>query len=76
MILGFVMLVVGCIWFMVVAFGQGFWWGIGTLLIQPVWVVFLVKFWDKARSSFITECVGGALLVIGVFAAGMGAVFG
>jgi LysM repeat protein len=52
---------VGFLSFEVAAFNESFWWGIGTLFIHPVWLVFLIKFWDKARKGFLTQLAAGAV---------------
>jgi hypothetical protein len=51
----------GFLLFEAAAFGESFWWGIGTLLIHPVWLVFLVKFWDKAKRGFLTQLAASAV---------------
>jgi LysM repeat protein len=52
---------VGFLSFEVAAFNESFWWGIGTLLIHPVWLVFLIKFWDKAKRGFLTQLAASAV---------------
>jgi len=52
---------VGWLHFLVSAFGQSFWWGIGTILVWPVWLVFLVKYWEKAKKGFIMQMVASGM---------------
>jgi LysM repeat protein len=57
---------IGFIVFEVAAFRESFWWGIGTLFIQPVWIVFLVRHWEKARRGFIMQIVASVLALPGL----------
>jgi LysM repeat protein len=57
----------GFILFAAAAFGEGFWWGVGTLLpIHPVWLVFLCRFWDKAKKGFLLQLAASPLALCGV----------
>lgn len=69
--LGAVLALVGFVWFTCVTFGQGFCWGIGALLIHPIQYVFLAKFWNIAKRSFITQYVGIALFFAGLMGTGL-----
>ena len=52
---------VGWLHFLVSAFGQSFWWGVGTILVWPVWLVFLIKYWEKAKKGFIMQMVASGM---------------
>lgn len=53
--------VVGFIMFTIATFRVGFWWGVGSLLIQPVWIIFLVRHWEQGKRGFIIQTVAGAI---------------
>ncbi len=64
---GLGMMLVGSIWFLVVAFQQDVFWGIACLLIPFVSPIFLFKYWNKASRPFIVWIVGLLGLFIGKF---------
>ncbi len=63
--IGAVLFVVGWVWFHVTAFREGFWWGVGSLVIFPVWLVFLCRHWSKTAKSFILQTVGAVAFYVG-----------
>jgi murein DD-endopeptidase MepM/ murein hydrolase activator NlpD len=67
---GALLTVVGGLTFLVSAFRTGFWWGMGAIFVPPVWLVFLVRHWRRARAGFILEAVGGPLVWLGIILLG------
>ncbi len=69
-IIGGIMLFGGCIWFLVVAFQQETAWGV-VCIIPFVGIVagliFLVKYWNKARKPFAAQVVGYLVMLLGQF---------
>jgi energy-converting hydrogenase Eha subunit C len=71
--IGGVVLFVGYVWLVVVAFREGgAGWGIGSLLIGLIGLIFAITHWDVAKRPFLIEVAGGVVLAIGgiVFAIG------
>jgi len=64
---GLVIVLAGSIWFVVRAFGESFLWGLGSLLVPFVALVFLIKHFGKVAGPFVVNLVGAALIGIGVF---------
>ena len=76
LVLGFFLVVIAVAYliyfvqFEVAAFRQGIWWGLGTLFLWPVHLVFLVLHWKTVRKPFF------GMLACGIIAgAGIGAFF-
>jgi hypothetical protein len=65
--LGLAILVIGGLWLLIEAFTTSILWGIGCLLITPVSLVFIFVHWDKAKSPFILQLVGLALIMSNTF---------
>lgn len=72
LVIGCLLALIGWIIFLAAAFGQSFWWGLGSMLVPPVWIVFLAKHWEKARRGFICHVVGGAIAGASLFAIMLG----
>jgi hypothetical protein len=58
---GLLLLVVGHLWLVTLAFKQGAGWGLGCLIVPFVSVVFLILYWDEAKRPFLFAILGGAL---------------
>lgn len=67
MMLGGALLFIGGIWLLIEAFTTSILWGIGCLLITPVSLVFIFVYWDRAKSPFILQLVGLALIILDKF---------
>jgi len=66
MLVGGVLLLVGCILFIINAFKVSVVWGLGVILLAPVGLVFLFKNWRENRTSFLLQIAGLLLVVVGV----------
>lgn len=66
MLVGGVVLLVGCVMFIINAFKVSLLWGLGVLFLAPIGLVFLVKNWRENKKSFFIQLAGAALLVVGV----------
>ena len=60
---------IAAIWFLVKAFQESVWWGLGCLFIAPVGLVFLIMHWDVAKKPFLVSVVAGVLGFVGVLLA-------
>jgi uncharacterized membrane protein len=67
--IGFFIIIIGAIGFLIAAFKESIFWGLGCLLLSPVSIVFLLMHWPEAKNPFFLQLVGLALVV---FAASMG----
>ena len=62
---GFVMLVVGAIWFLMLAFRESPLWGIGCLICGIVQIIFLIKNIHETWKPFLIQIGGLVLIAIG-----------
>lgn len=65
-IAGGLIALVGAIMVLIEAFSEGIWWGIGSLLLWPVQLIFIVTHWAQAKKGFLTSIAGGVIVVLGV----------
>jgi len=65
LILGMILSVVGGLWLLVVAFQTSVWWGLGSLFIPIVGLVFVIMHWQPSKKPFLISVVGSVLLIIG-----------
>jgi hypothetical protein len=63
-ILGMILAVVGGIWLLVVAFQESVWWGLGSLLLPFVSLIFVIMHWQVSKKPFLISLAGGVLLGI------------
>jgi hypothetical protein len=69
-VLGYILAMVGGIWFLVVAFQESILWGLACMFIPFVGLVFLVMHFDRAAKPFFISLAGGILAGIGAALAG------
>ena len=62
--IGLLISVIGGIWFLVVAFRETIWWGLGCLFIPIVALVFLIMHWGNAAKPFFVSLLGVVIMVI------------
>lgn len=72
MIVGDLIALVGGIWILVLAFKQSVLWGLGSLFVPFVALVFVIKYWAVAKKPFLINLAGVVLIVIGVVLGGAG----
>jgi hypothetical protein len=60
--IGLIVGLVGWLWLAWVALQEGILWGLGTLIIPLVGLVFAILHWDEAKVPFLT-CIAGNVLV-------------
>lgn len=63
-ILGFALLLIGGIWLLVVTFQESIGWGIGSILIPIVSLVFVIMHWDISKKPFLIQIAGLAVLIL------------
>lgn len=65
LVLGLAISLVAGIWLLVVAFRESVWWGLGSLLLSPVALVFVILHWQQAKKPFLINLGGLALVIVG-----------
>lgn len=61
----------GGIWLLIVAFKESIWWGLGSLFIPLVSLIFVVLHWSVAKTPFLISLVSVAMIIAGAFMTGM-----
>lgn len=64
-VIGLIIAVVGGIWLLVVAFQEGVWWGLGSMLCGLVGLYFVFTHWEDAKNPFLVNIAGAVLMGIG-----------
>ena len=62
--IGGIISLIGGIWFLVVAFRQSVWWGLGSIFIPFVSLIFLIMHWADAKKPFFVSLLGAVIIVI------------
>lgn len=70
MAVGGIAVLAGFIWFVVVAFRESLWWGIGCLVCGPVALFFLVRNWSDTWRPWVVQLGGSAVFYTGVLIIG------
>ncbi len=65
MIIGFVVLAIGNILFLIAAFSESVLWGLACLFVPVVGLFFLIIHWDKAKTPFLIELAGTGIVLLG-----------
>ncbi|OTG64682.1 hypothetical protein B9T28_10785 [Acinetobacter silvestris] len=63
--LGFMVLIIGSIGFLIAAFKNSILWGLGCLLLSPVSIIFLILHWSDAKNPFFLQLIGIGIVFIG-----------
>lgn len=64
---GFALMMVGGIWVLVKAFQESILWGLGSLLVPIVGLVFVAMHWEDAGKPFLIQLAGIAIYMVGIF---------
>ncbi|MDB6173974.1 MAG: hypothetical protein JWL59_3285 [Chthoniobacteraceae bacterium] len=67
MILGGLLAVIGTVMFMVAAFRQGILWGLGSLFVPFVSLIFVIAHWAEAKRGFLLSTVGSFMIIGAAF---------
>jgi hypothetical protein len=62
--LGLLISIVAGIWLLVVAFKTSVWWGLGSLLLPFVSLIFVILHWQVAKKPFLWGLLGAVLIVV------------
>ena len=64
-VVGWIIGAVGGIWILVKAFQESIWWGLGSLFVPIVGLIFVLTHWQEAGKPFLIQLGGSALMVVG-----------
>lgn len=67
--IGLIPMLVGSIWLLVTAFQESILWGLGTLLVPFVGIIFVIMHWDAAKKPFLIWAAGFVPYIIGMILA-------
>lgn len=70
MVIGWIVMLVFSILFLVRAFKENILWGLGCLVFSPVSLIFLIMHWQEARGPFLGQLGGVALTFLGLLISG------
>ena len=68
--LGSLIAFVGAIWILVLAFKKSILWGLGSLFLAPVMLVFAIMNWSDCKKPFLIWLGGFVLIIAGVVMGG------
>jgi hypothetical protein len=66
-VVGYAVALVGGIWYLIAAFRESIWWGLGVMLIPFVEFFFLFACWEEAKKPFGISLLGTLLVLVSVF---------
>ncbi len=62
---GLLLILVGLVWLIMLAFGTSLLWGLGSLL-PPLTLVYVLRYWRTARKAIVLSALGFIPLVVGL----------
>jgi len=65
-ILGSLIAFVGGLWLLVVIFQESILWGIRSILLPLVPLIFVILHWDVSKKPLLIQVVGGVIAIVGV----------
>ncbi len=65
MYLGFAVILIGAIGFLIAAFKNSILWGLGCLLFSPISIIFLILYWQDAKNPFFLQLIGILIVFLG-----------
>lgn len=67
--IGAIIAVISGIQLLIAAFRTSFLWGLGSLIVPLVSLIFVVTHWDQAKKPFLLQLVAIPFIVLGVILA-------
>jgi len=65
LVVGFALYLIGAIWLLIKAFQESILWGLGSLFIPLVGLIFAVLHWADCKKPFLYALAGLVLLIAG-----------
>ena len=62
---GLMLMLLGLIWLIRMAFSTSLFWGLGSLL-PPITLIYLLRYWRQARKAVLLGALGIIPLIVGV----------
>ncbi len=72
MVVGGIAMLVFLVQILIIAFKTSVGWGLASLLIPFVIVVFAIKYWDQCKTPFLRSLIAFAVYVVGMVVSFMG----
>jgi hypothetical protein len=72
LLVGLVIALAGGIWLLVIAFRASVWWGLGSIFVPFVSLIFVITHWEVAKRPFLVSVAGSILLIVGAALGGAG----
>ncbi len=69
-VIGVTIVLAGTIFFLIESFRASVWWGLACLLLFPVQLVFLIRYWGAAKHPFLIQMLGILCILAGPILAG------
>lgn len=66
-VVGFLVNLAGGLLFLVAAFRESVWWGLACFFIPFASLIFLIKYWESAKTGFATTVVGAVVMFAALF---------
>ena len=66
-VVGYAAIMIGGLWFLIAAFRESVWWGLGVLLIPFVELFYLFSYWEDAKKPFGIQILGIIFLLASAF---------
>jgi len=70
MYIGLVVAIVGGIGLLIAAFKTSVWWGLGSLLLGPVALIYVIMHWSEAKNPFLLQLGGLVVMFVGAYSSG------
>ena len=64
--IGCLVSIIAGIWLLVVAFKTSIWWGLGSLIVPFVSLIFVIMHWETAKKPFLWGLLGFAMIIVPV----------
>ncbi len=61
---GVVLLVLGSLWLLAVAFNESIWWGLGCIIVPFVSMLFIVSHFKECAKPILLQLAGLALMLV------------
>jgi len=69
---GALVLIVGSLWMLIETFKTGILWGIGSILLPFVSLIWLVTHWEEGKTPFLISIGGTTVMIVGALIGGGG----
>jgi hypothetical protein len=70
LIIGIIIMIVGGIMLLIVAFKENIWWGLGSIFVPFVALIFVIMHWQKSKKPFFIWLGGLVVYIIGMVLGG------